>query len=57
MLKLKRQGVHKVEMELIDPCRWYMIKFSNEFGVQYDGPEPDVEFGIELTGICNLIFN
>lgn len=49
-LKSKADALNKARMELADPCRWYLIKFANEFGL-YDGPDPETEFGSELTGI------
>lgn len=42
--------LRKVRMEHAEPCKWYLIKYGEEFGVQYDGHEPEKEFNIDLTG-------
>jgi hypothetical protein len=44
-------------MELTEPCRWVLIKFGDEFGVQYGGPDPDINFRSDMTGIIEISLN
>jgi len=44
-------SVEKVKMEPEDDlCQWHLIKSGDDFGIQYSGPEADVNFKPDLTG-------
>jgi hypothetical protein len=49
---MQQQIPAKVAMQIRPNCKWYLIKIQEtEFAVQYTGPDPDIVFPVDITGI------
>lgn len=38
-------------MKNVDDCKWYLVKSEDEYGVQYNGDDPDNNFPRDLDGM------
>lgn len=47
---LRSELPERVAMEQ-EPCQWFLLKLSNDdFAIQYEGPDPEIEFPVSLKG-------
>jgi hypothetical protein len=51
IISLTRQEVGKVPIQRGTSCQWFLLRFGDEFGVQYTGPDPEQNLGDHVSGL------
>jgi hypothetical protein len=52
------QEVGKVPLQLGASCQWFLLRFGDDFSVQYTGPNPDEKLlGGQISGTLLLVDN